>query len=71
MEENVELLDHPPYSPDLSLNDFFTLPKIKNGLRGQSINQVLAKIWCKTIPYFLELLSQFGDCTSRMLSRSS
>ncbi|CAH2013435.1 unnamed protein product [Acanthoscelides obtectus] len=34
-EENVELLDHPPYSPDLSPNDFFTLPKIKNRLRGQ------------------------------------
>ncbi|CAH1980492.1 unnamed protein product [Acanthoscelides obtectus] len=34
-EENVELLDHPPYSPDVSLNDFFTFPKIKNRLRGQ------------------------------------
>ncbi|CAH1996987.1 unnamed protein product [Acanthoscelides obtectus] len=34
-EENVELLDHPPYSPDLSLNDFLTFPKIKNRLRGQ------------------------------------
>ncbi|CAH2015480.1 unnamed protein product, partial [Acanthoscelides obtectus] len=36
-EENVELLDHPPYSPDLSPNDFFTFPKIKNRLRGSSI----------------------------------
>ncbi|CAH1982235.1 unnamed protein product [Acanthoscelides obtectus] len=34
-EENVELLDHPPYSPDLSPNDFLTFPKIKNRLRGQ------------------------------------
>ncbi|CAH1967343.1 unnamed protein product [Acanthoscelides obtectus] len=34
-EENVELLDHPPYSPDLSPNDFFSFPKIKNRLRGQ------------------------------------
>ncbi|CAH2013025.1 unnamed protein product [Acanthoscelides obtectus] len=34
-EENVELLDHPPYSPDLSPNDFFTFRKIKNRLRGQ------------------------------------
>ncbi|CAH1985389.1 unnamed protein product [Acanthoscelides obtectus] len=34
-EENEELLDHPPYSPDLSPNDFFTFPKIKNRLRGQ------------------------------------
>ncbi|CAH1991582.1 unnamed protein product [Acanthoscelides obtectus] len=31
-EENVELLGHPPYSPDLSPNDFFTCPKIKNRL---------------------------------------
>ncbi|CAH1960467.1 unnamed protein product [Acanthoscelides obtectus] len=34
-EENVELLDHPPYSPDLSPNDFFTFSKIKNRLRDQ------------------------------------
>ncbi|CAH1981042.1 unnamed protein product [Acanthoscelides obtectus] len=34
-EENVEILDQPPYSPDLSPNDFFTFPKIKNRLRGQ------------------------------------
>ncbi|CAH1968572.1 unnamed protein product [Acanthoscelides obtectus] len=34
-EENVELLDHPPHSPDLSPSDFFTFPKIKNRLRGQ------------------------------------
>ncbi|CAH2001650.1 unnamed protein product [Acanthoscelides obtectus] len=26
---------HPPYSPDLSPNDFFTFPNIKNRLRGQ------------------------------------
>ncbi|CAH1997479.1 unnamed protein product [Acanthoscelides obtectus] len=34
-EENVELLDHPPYRPDVSPNDLFTFPKIKNRLRGQ------------------------------------
>ncbi|CAH2014018.1 unnamed protein product [Acanthoscelides obtectus] len=34
-KENVELLDHPPYSLNLSPNDFFTFPKIKNRLRGQ------------------------------------
>ncbi|CAH1995155.1 unnamed protein product [Acanthoscelides obtectus] len=34
-EENVELLDHPPYSPDLSPNVFFTFQKIKNRLRGR------------------------------------
>ncbi|CAH2000155.1 unnamed protein product [Acanthoscelides obtectus] len=34
-EENVELLDHSPYSPDLSPNDFFTFPEIKNRLGDQ------------------------------------
>ncbi|CAH1955715.1 unnamed protein product [Acanthoscelides obtectus] len=29
MEENVELLDHPPYTPDLSPNDSFTARKLK------------------------------------------
>ncbi|KAG7308967.1 hypothetical protein JYU34_004823 [Plutella xylostella] len=33
--ENVELMDHPPYSPDLSPNDYFTFPRIKDMLRGQ------------------------------------
>ncbi|CAH2011250.1 unnamed protein product [Acanthoscelides obtectus] len=37
-EENVELLDHPPYSPDLSPNDIFIFPKIKNRLRGQRLH---------------------------------
>ncbi|CAH1987576.1 unnamed protein product [Acanthoscelides obtectus] len=34
-EENVELLDHPPYKSGLSPNDFFTFSKIKNRLRGE------------------------------------
>ncbi|CAH1999497.1 unnamed protein product [Acanthoscelides obtectus] len=34
-EEHVELLDHPPYNPDLSPNDFFIFQEIKNRLRGQ------------------------------------
>ncbi|CAH1992499.1 unnamed protein product [Acanthoscelides obtectus] len=31
-EENVALLEHPPYSSDLTPKDFFTFPKIKNRL---------------------------------------
>ncbi|CAH1966070.1 unnamed protein product [Acanthoscelides obtectus] len=34
-EENVEILDHPSYSPDLSPKDFFIFPKTKNRLCGQ------------------------------------
>ncbi|XP_025158379.1 histone-lysine N-methyltransferase SETMAR-like [Harpegnathos saltator] len=33
--EKVELMGHPPYSPDLAPNDFFLFPQIKNKLRGQ------------------------------------
>ncbi|EFN86181.1 hypothetical protein EAI_11269, partial [Harpegnathos saltator] len=28
--EKVELMGHPPYSPDLAPNDFFLFPQIKN-----------------------------------------
>lgn len=33
-QKNVELMDHPPYSPDLSPNDYFTFPRTKDLLRG-------------------------------------
>lgn len=32
---NVELLGHPPYSPDLAPCDFYLFPKIKEKLRGK------------------------------------
>lgn len=33
--QKIELMSHPPYSPDLAPNDFFLFPNIKNKLRGQ------------------------------------
>ncbi|CAK9815952.1 Histone-lysine N-methyltransferase SETMAR [Anthophora plagiata] len=33
--QNVELMNHPPYSPDLAPSDFFLFPYVKNKLRGQ------------------------------------
>lgn len=33
--QNIELMGHPPYSPDLAPNDFFLFPFVKNKLRGQ------------------------------------
>ena len=33
--ENIELMGHPAYSPNLATNDFFLFPHIKNKLRGQ------------------------------------
>ena len=32
---NVDLMSHPAYSPDLAPCDFYLFPKIKNQLRGQ------------------------------------
>ncbi|CAH1998073.1 unnamed protein product [Acanthoscelides obtectus] len=52
-EDNLELLDHPPYIPDLSPNDFFTFPKIKNRLRGQRFQSpeeavdAFKNAWCR------------------------
>ncbi|CAH2000323.1 unnamed protein product [Acanthoscelides obtectus] len=53
-EENVELLDHRPYSPDLSPNDFFNFRKIKNrgGQRFQF--QSLEEAWNKCFENWFE-----------------
>jgi len=32
---HYELLEHPPYSPDLALSDFYLFPKLKLFLAGQ------------------------------------
>ena len=35
---SMEVLGHPPYSPDLAPCDFFLFPKLKNILRGQQFD---------------------------------
>ena len=37
---SIEVLRHPPYSPDLAHCDFFLFPKLKNILRGQQFDDV-------------------------------
>ncbi|GFX07664.1 mariner Mos1 transposase [Trichonephila clavipes] len=39
-ELRFELLDHPPYSPDLAPSDFFLLPHLKIALGGQRFSQM-------------------------------
>jgi len=34
-ENDIDLMGHPPYSPDLALNDFWLFPKIKPQLKGK------------------------------------
>jgi [histone H3]-lysine36 N-dimethyltransferase SETMAR len=38
-QKYIQMIDHPPYSPDLAPADFFLFPKIKNELAGISISQ--------------------------------
>ena len=44
MELNFELLQYPPYQPDLALSDFFLIPILKKWLGGQRFtsNKVIA-----------------------------
>ena len=33
--QSIDLMSHPPYSPNLAPNDFFLFPYVKNKMRGQ------------------------------------
>ena len=33
--QNIDLMSHPPYSPDLAPNDFVLFPYVKNKMNGQ------------------------------------
>ena len=39
-QERVNILPHPPYSPDLAPCDFFLFPKIKKELKNKKYNKV-------------------------------
>src|SRR5437016_14107191 len=39
-KEQIKLLPHPPYSPDLAPCGFFLFPRIKKELKGESFNNV-------------------------------
>ena len=56
-----ELLDHPPYSPDLAPSDYRLFPKLKEHLRGKkfsSDNEVITSVnqWFAEVgqPFFQE-----------------
>ena len=34
-ECGLQLMDHPPYSPDLAPSDFFLFPEMKRQLKGR------------------------------------
>ena len=63
--EKVEVLNHPPYSPDLSPCDFFLFPRLKKMLSG---NKYMSRISLGSSIYQClqqipkeDYLSAFGD----------
>ena len=64
-----ELLDHPPYSPDLAPCDFFLFPAIKSVLRGKRFDDV------SHLPLAVQLASSeipeksFMDCFISWINR--
>ena len=45
-KNNIPVMEHPPYSPDLATCDVFLVPKIKSALKGirfESVHAVKAK----------------------------
>jgi hypothetical protein len=39
-KQGIPVLSHPPYSPDLVLDDFFLFPKLKIGMKGTRFEAV-------------------------------
>jgi histone-lysine N-methyltransferase SETMAR len=43
--KGIQLLQHPPYSPDLALADFFLFRRVKEALAGTTLDQDSLKTW--------------------------
>lgn len=53
-----ELVDHPPYSPDLAASDFFLFPNLKNWLGGRRFASN-DEVMTETSHYFSELQQNY------------
>jgi len=59
MEQNIELMTHPPYSPDLAPNDFFCSRTSRKNYVGDGILH-LKKLLMHSKPMFYKYLHQSG-----------
>jgi histone-lysine N-methyltransferase SETMAR len=66
-ELQFELIDHPPYSPDLAPSHFFIFPKLKVWLEGQKFSsneevrcyRIRRRLFCRErANYYLEGLNR-------------
>ena len=65
--EKVEVLNHPPYSPDLSPRDFFLFPRLKKMLSGNKYTSLGSAIYqCLQQISKEDYLSAFLDWVKRL-----
>ena len=64
--QNIDLISHPPYNPDLAPIDFFLFPYVKNIMRGQRFSTTLMCSECK----FGRYLKQSGKSASTIGSHA-
>jgi histone-lysine N-methyltransferase SETMAR len=62
-EKQIAVLQHPPYSPDLALCDFFLFPKVKSVLKGTRFASV-TEVKKKTMELLRQLMSYSTALTS-------
>ena len=67
--QNVELMGHPPYSPDLASNDFFLFPYVKNKLRGQRFSTPEEVVTTFKKPHFGGTQSEWKKCYENWFKR--
>ena len=69
VENDIQLLPHPPYSPDLAPCDFFLFPELKKQLRGWHFETENAAILLMN--EVLEVIPKdgFQDCFEKWFTR--
>jgi histone-lysine N-methyltransferase SETMAR len=67
-QNNVTILEHPPYSPDLTATDFYLFPRLKSALKGRRFSEATG---IKNATQALKRLSHgdFQECFQHLYSR--
>jgi [histone H3]-lysine36 N-dimethyltransferase SETMAR len=68
-ENKIDLMDHPPYSPDLSPNDYFTFPRIKEKLRGQRFQSPEEAVEAYKMAILTTPTSEWNECFNNWFER--
>lgn len=68
-DQKIELMGHPPYSPDLAPNDFFLFPSVKKQLRGQRFLSPEEAVDAFKTHVFEIPLSEWHECYDKWFHR--